>query len=603
MRRVPVLAVLALLLFFRVGAAQAPPGQRAGGPPAPAQPSAWLHPTGPYTVVMEEDPTFSNHTVYRPESLAPFPGRDRLPIVAFSGPGCDFNGTAFRPFFTEVASHGFLVVVNGPPEPKGGSGPGFPRTTSADHLASVEWAVRENARKESAYYQRLDTSKIAVMGQSCGGLQTLDISQDPRITTVVLWNSGVLNTSAGAPAMPVRTTTNKEVLKTLRVPIAYFVGKTDMANPNAADDFQRIDGVPVFLGSLDIPGDAHAGTFRQTNGGKFGVAGVAWLKWQLKGDQGAARMFVGDQCGLCQDSSWEIRKKRIDQFPAAADVPHKEIRLYEGKAPGSENWSQPESVTDTRYGKVVANVSEPSYTVYQADPAIANGAAMVVCPGGGFRTLSWAEEGTKVAEWLNSKGISAFVLKYRTLQGGPPPAGGTAPQMSPAPRKEIEIRNANANPAPANKELNAVIQMAIADGREAIHSIRRRAAEWHVDPTRIGIIGFSAGGGVAIGAALAEKSDAYPDFVVSVYGPSQVDVNVPAHAGPLFIAVGASHFNVASGCVALFSAWKAAGKPVELHVYDGVSGAFGMTRRGLPVDTWTDRLHDWLQARKLVTGA
>ena len=117
----------------------------------PAQPSDWEHPSGPYAVVMEEDATLPDHTVYRPERLDGFPRKDRLPIVAFSGPGCDFNGTAFRPFFTEVASHGFLVVANGPPEPRGGSGPGFPRTAASAHLASVNWAVAENGRRDSQY--------------------------------------------------------------------------------------------------------------------------------------------------------------------------------------------------------------------------------------------------------------------------------------------------------------------------------------------------------------------------------------------------------------------------------------------------------------------
>ncbi len=88
----------------------------------------------------------------------------------------------------------------------------------------------------------------------------------------------------------------------------------------------------------------------------------------------------------------------------------------------------------------------------------------------------------------------------------------------------------------------------------------------------------------------AERSDASPDFLVSLYGPSLQDVNVPAHAPPLFIAVGSTHFNVTNGCLALFAAWKAAGKPAEIHVYDRVSAGFGMTKRGLPVDSWTDRL-------------
>ena len=275
----------------------------------PAQPKDWQNPSGPYAVVMEEDPGIPVHTVYRPANLDEIPKQERLPIVAFSGPGCDANGTAFRPFFTEVASHGFLLIASGPPEPRGGSGPNFPKTKPEDLTASIDWAIAENGRRDSRYHQKIDTSKVAVMGQSCGGLQALQISPDPRITTLVLWNSGVLNVPVNLPSMPAGVT--KEILAKLRVPMAYFVGNTDMANPNASDDFKRIQTVPVFWGSLDIPGDAHAGTFRQTNGGKFGSAGVAWLKWQLKGDQNAAKMFQGSNCGLCVDPQWKVQKKRI----------------------------------------------------------------------------------------------------------------------------------------------------------------------------------------------------------------------------------------------------------------------------------------------------
>ena len=86
---------------------------------------------------------------------------------------------------------------------------------------------------------------------------------------------------------------------------------------------------------------------------------------------------------------------------------------------------------------------------------------------------------------------------------------------------------------------------------------------------------------------------------MTVYGPSLMDVEVPAHAAPLFIAVGSTHYNVTNGCLALFAAWKAAGKPAEIHVYDQVSGGFGMTGRGLPVDNWTERLSEWFVARKI----
>jgi dienelactone hydrolase len=284
-----------------------------------------------------------------------------------------------------------------------------------------------------------------------------------------------------------------------------------------------------------------------------------------------------------------------------------ELKLWPDGAPGSEDWSIPESITGADTGnRIVANVSDPTLTVYLPDPALATGTAVVIAPGGALRVLGWDNEGVKVAEWLNGKGIAGFVLKYRTLQqdrnSSARPAGGQRPGVGAAvPRQEIEIVNANANPAPDDAALSEVLEFAVADAQAALSLIRRNAADWNVNPDRVGIMGFSAGGGVAVGTALAEPGDAYPDFLVSLYGPSLQDVFVPEHAPPLFIAVGSMHFNVTSGCLALFEAWKAAAKPAEIHVYDQVSAGFGMTRRGLPVDGWTDRLHEWLIARNLTS--
>jgi acetyl esterase/lipase len=187
----------------------------------------------------------------------------------------------------------------------------------------------------------------------------------------------------------------------------------------------------------------------------------------------------------------------------------------------------------------------------------------------------------------NSEWPEAFDDAYRV------PATGSAG------RQELDIKKANANPAPDDTALTEVLHMGVADAQQALHLARRNAAAWRIDPSRIGIMGFSAGGGVAVGTALAERSDASPDFLVSVYGPSLQDVDVPAHAPPLFIAVGSTHFNVTNGCLALFAAWKGAGKPAEIHVYDQVSGGFGMSVRGVPVDSWNERLLEWLVARKL----
>ena len=290
-------------------------------------------------------------------------------------------------------------------------------------------------------------------------------------------------------------------------------------------------------------------------------------------------------------------------IPAAAQT-REEIRLWPGRAPGTEAWTIAETTTRSPSGdRIISNVSDPTLTVFLPDGAVATGAAVVVAPGGALRILGWDNEGVRAAEWLNSKGVAAFVLKYRTLQtpaaqtpggrGAPPGAGAAAP------RQEMTIRNGNANPEPDDARLAEVLRMGIADAQQALRLVRRNATTWRVDPGRVGIMGFSAGGGVAVGAALAEKTDASPDFLVSLYGPSLMDVNVRPDSPPLFIAVGGTHFNVTNGCLALFAAWKAGGRPAEIHVYDMVSAGFGMSRRGLPVDTWTDRLHEWLVARKI----
>jgi hypothetical protein len=294
--------------------------------------------------------------------------------------------------------------------------------------------------------------------------------------------------------------------------------------------------------------------------------------------------------------------------PPRSDIqPKPVISIWPGKAPGSEDWTFSEKVTEGPGGsKTYSNIVTPTLTVYLPDSTKANGAAVILCPGGAMRMLGFAET-ERAAEWLNSRGIAAFMLKYRVVPDTLAAARASRPVGPSRPGfqgmgnelsfREILDRRGNANPAPDNQEHLKVIAMAIADGQQAIRILRRDAANYHIDPKRIGILGFSAGGGVAIGTAVTESSDAYPDFVATIYGPSLVDVSLTKMGAPLFIAVMDGHFNVTNGCMALFTLWKEAGRPVELHVYDHAYGPSS----GMPVASWTDRFNDWLHTRKIIT--
>jgi hypothetical protein len=171
----------------------------------------------------------------------------------------------------------------------------------------MNWAIAENGRKGSPYYKRLDTGKIAVMGMSCGGIQTYAVAADPRIRMLGIWNSGILKapTRPGGPQME---DVRKEQLEKLRTPIFFVMGdKTDIAFENGLDDFTRITKVPSI--HLYRDGVGHGGTYGQPNGGEFGKVGVALLQWQLKGDRKAGKMFLGAKCGFCEAPGWHVSKK------------------------------------------------------------------------------------------------------------------------------------------------------------------------------------------------------------------------------------------------------------------------------------------------------
>jgi hypothetical protein len=260
--------------------------------------------SGPYKALMVQESSLQTHTVFRPKDLGTFGPKSKLPIIAWGNGACANSPWEHVNFLSEVASYGFLVVAIGP-MPQEGEKPGG-RSTSSQLSDAIDWAIAQNSDKKSPLYQKIDVTKIAVSGMSCGGLQTLEIAPEPRITTAVIYNSGILGASGGMPGMPALT---KDQLLKLHTPTLYVLGgEKDIAYNNGMDDFKRIDHVPVFVANMDV---GHGGTYRQYHGGEFAKVAVAWYKWQLKGDKTAGEMFRGDPPGLAKDSKWTVAKKKM----------------------------------------------------------------------------------------------------------------------------------------------------------------------------------------------------------------------------------------------------------------------------------------------------
>jgi dienelactone hydrolase len=332
LQRVCILICAFSLIATTVLAQPAPPQAPQGPPPTGS---------GPYPAVIEGDSGLPGHTIYRPENLSAFNQKNSLPVVAWGNGGCANSSTFYAPFLAEIASQGFLVVAIGPYTPgatsnRGGMGGGMgSQTKSAQLLEALDWATAENKRQDSKYYQKLNPSKFAVFGHSCGGLQALEVSPDPRVTTTLVMDSGVVTPGAmpkismppggapktgapqagaregGAPKVPMggAMAIGKDILQKLHSPVIYINGgEKDIAYANGMDDFAKIDKVPVAMANFDV---GHGGTYSQPNGGEFGRVAVAWLKWQLKGDETAGKMFTGESCGLCKDDKWKYEKKKM----------------------------------------------------------------------------------------------------------------------------------------------------------------------------------------------------------------------------------------------------------------------------------------------------
>jgi acetyl esterase/lipase len=250
-------------------------------------------------------------------------------------------------------------------------------------------------------------------------------------------------------------------------------------------------------------------------------------------------------------------------------------------ATAQESWHR-------QYGSLFArNVTVATLTPYLPDPSKASGAAVVVAPGGGFRTLSMENEGSNVAKALAAKGVAAFVLKYRLVQT-PADMPGFEQSM-----RQMFSGAAARPPRPSTPDaMAASIAPQLEDARAAFALIRKRASEWHVDPDRIGMVGFSAGAMLTVTTALAGQ-DAKPAFIGDIYGPMGT-MSVPADAPPMFVAVAIDDPLFGGGEIGIVKSWIAAKRPVELHLFERGGHGFGMYPKETTRTGWFVEFVRWL---------
>lgn len=263
------------------------------------------------------------------------------------------------------------------------------------------------------------------------------------------------------------------------------------------------------------------------------------------------------------------------------------IQLYDGKPKGSENWTWNEATSTKNMfnTEVVYNVSQPTITAYLPPKDLATGTAIIVAPGGAFHTLSINSEGTDVAKWLNSKGIAAFVLKYRLARSfTEDPVKETMSKMGDF--KKLDEENA------------PIVPLAMADGLAAVQYVRDHAKEMDISPDKIGFMGFSAGGTLTMSVVYNAKDESRPNFVAPIYAyePAVIGATIPAVKTPIFVAVaGDDQLGMMPMSIDIYKKWFDAKQPAELHIYEKGGHGFGMRKQNLPTDTWYERFGEWLK--------
>jgi len=267
------------------------------------------------------------------------------------------------------------------------------------------------------------------------------------------------------------------------------------------------------------------------------------------------------------------------------------IRLYPEKAPGSESWNWSEKETQPfPNNRMLYNVSEPVLLHYPAPKDKANGTSIIVAPGGAFHILSIDNEGIRVAEWLNTLGIEAFVLKYRLVKSETDnPFAALIPLMN----NKDKLDSINA----------PVVELAKNDGIEAMKYVRSNAIKLGLNPEKIGFMGFSAGGTVTMSVTLSAEAKWKPDFIAPIYlyKKAVLGKDMPKKETPMFIAVATDDgLGLLPHSMELYQEWVSSGQPSELHAYEKGDHGFGFSPKGTSSDMWTQNFENWLRKRKFI---
>jgi hypothetical protein len=244
-------------------------------------------------------PGIDKGTIYRPADLK---GKEKYPIFVWGEGGCSQNGLSNVAAMSEIASHGYFVIADGTPGGRGNisMGNGDMGPMGKQLIGYIDWAVAENEKPSSAYYQSLNTKKIAANGFSCGGLMAIGTVSDPRISTWGVTSSGMARV-------------NDDFYKLVRTPVLFVEGGPgDVAYAGGQKGYENISklSVPVLWFSKEI---GHGGDLSRTNGGDFTKINLAWLNWWLKGDETASGkgLLIGANCPYCKDSAWEVKSANV----------------------------------------------------------------------------------------------------------------------------------------------------------------------------------------------------------------------------------------------------------------------------------------------------